>query len=100
MAEGIVGLDVEGVATFVNPAAARLVGWRVDELVGRRMHEVVHRSGADGTADPVADCPIHASLREGTVQRVEGEVFWRATRSRSSTRPPRCARGARSWAPW
>jgi PAS domain S-box-containing protein len=33
--EGICGLDSEGMVTFVNPAAARLTGWSVEELVGK-----------------------------------------------------------------
>ena len=30
--EGIYGIDLEGRTTFVNPAAARLLGWEVEEL--------------------------------------------------------------------
>src|SRR5215213_4948155 len=33
--EGIFGLDLDGNATFVNPAAARMTGWEAAELVGR-----------------------------------------------------------------
>ena len=38
--DGICGLDMNGKATFVNPAAARLTGWEVKELVGRPEHEI------------------------------------------------------------
>ncbi|MCI0366114.1 MAG: ATP-binding protein [Phycisphaerales bacterium] len=41
--EGIYGLDLQGKTTFVNPAAAKLTGWKVDELVGKLEHEVFHR---------------------------------------------------------
>jgi signal transduction histidine kinase/tetratricopeptide (TPR) repeat protein len=33
--EGICGLDADGAITYANPAAARLTGYRVDELIGR-----------------------------------------------------------------
>src|SRR5262249_6205936 len=33
--EGICGLDLNGKATFVNPAAARMTGWKPDELIGK-----------------------------------------------------------------
>jgi PAS domain S-box-containing protein len=34
---GIVGLDRDGNALFANPAAARMLGWEVEQLVGRSM---------------------------------------------------------------
>jgi PAS domain S-box-containing protein len=36
--EGIFGLDVHGNHTFVNPAAAQMLGYTVDELIGRHSH--------------------------------------------------------------
>ena len=38
--EGIYGLDLQGRTTFVNPAAAKLTGWKVDELIGKPESEV------------------------------------------------------------
>jgi diguanylate cyclase (GGDEF)-like protein/PAS domain S-box-containing protein len=37
--EGIVGIDPGGRATFVNPAAARMLGWSAEELIGTRIGE-------------------------------------------------------------
>jgi PAS domain S-box-containing protein len=42
VAEGVFGVGVDGRTTFVNPAAARMVGRNVDEVVGRDIHELVH----------------------------------------------------------
>ena len=33
--EGICSFDLQGRATFVNPAAARITGWKADELIGK-----------------------------------------------------------------
>ena len=38
--EGIYGLDLQGRTTFVNPAAAKMTGWKVDELIGKPESEV------------------------------------------------------------
>jgi PAS domain S-box-containing protein len=38
--EGICGLDLNGKATFVNPAAARMTGWEVKELIGKSEQEI------------------------------------------------------------
>ena len=38
--EGICGFDLQGRATFVNPAAARISGCRVDEMIGKTEQEI------------------------------------------------------------
>ena len=75
--EGVYGVDLEGKATFVNPAAAQMIGWRSEELLGRSMHEVLHHSHADHSCYPKTQCPIYAAFKDGTVHRVTDEVFWR-----------------------
>jgi two-component system, cell cycle sensor histidine kinase and response regulator CckA len=44
--EGIVGLDLSGHATFVNPAAARILGQAADDLLGQRLLDLVHYKDA------------------------------------------------------
>lgn len=38
--EGIYGLDLQGKINFVNPAAGRISGWKVEEMVGKFEHEI------------------------------------------------------------
>src|SRR5215211_3581910 len=75
--EGIFGLDLDGNATFVNPAAARMTGWEAEELVGRPQHELLHHTKPDGSPYPREECPIHAALEDGTTRGRHDEVFWR-----------------------
>ena len=75
--EGILGVDVEGKITFVNPAAARLVGWEVAEMIGKCHHDLVHHTRIGGSTYPQEECPISAVFRDGKVRRAENEVFWR-----------------------
>jgi formate hydrogenlyase transcriptional activator len=75
--EGIYGLDCEGRALFVNPAAAQMTGHTVDELLGRSMHELVHHSHPSGAAYACADCPIYAAIRDGIARRAGSDTFWR-----------------------
>ncbi|MHC4696861.1 MAG: PAS domain S-box protein [Planctomycetota bacterium] len=75
--EGIYGLDLNGHTTFVNPAAARMIGWEVAELIGRSQHDVLHYAKPDETAYPKEECRIYAALRDGAVHHVDDEVFWR-----------------------
>ena len=75
--EGVYGLDCDGLTTFVNPAAVRMLGWTAEELVGRPMHVTLHHSHPDGSPFPQAECPIYAAFKDGQVHHVEDEVFWR-----------------------
>jgi PAS domain S-box-containing protein len=75
--EGIYGLDLSGNVTFVNPAAAAMIGWSAEELIGKSMHAVMHHSLADGQPYQREDCPIYAAFQDGSVRRITNEVFWR-----------------------
>lgn len=48
--EGIYGLDLYGRTTFVNPAAAKITGWKVEELVGKSEAEVFHHPTSEEAA--------------------------------------------------
>ena len=75
--EGIYGLDLKGRITFVNPAAARMVGWQPEELIGQPEHDILYHIKPDGSPYPHEDCPIHAAFEDGELHHVSDEVFWR-----------------------
>lgn len=75
--EGIFGLDREGRCTFINPAAAEMLQWPADALVGQVMHALHHHTKADGTPHPFEECPIHAAYLDGATHREADDVFWR-----------------------
>src|SRR6266403_506833 len=43
--EGICGLDLDGKATFLNPAVARITGWAISELIGKTEEEIFGKNG-------------------------------------------------------
>jgi len=75
--EGIYGLDREGRATFVNPAAIAMTGWSAEETIGHNIHYKHHHSYADGSPYHHTDCPIYAAINDGEVHEVDDELFWR-----------------------
>ncbi|SMF06401.1 EAL domain-containing protein [Trinickia caryophylli] len=75
--EAIYGLDSEGRCTFVNGACERLLGYSSDELVGKRMHDLVHHSRYDGRVHHAAECRIHALQCPGAHTHADDQVFWR-----------------------
>jgi PAS domain S-box-containing protein len=75
--EGIFGLDMEGKHTFINSAAAKMLGYEVDNLIGQPSHTIWHHSKKDGNPYAEDECPIYATFTEGKVHTVDDEVFWR-----------------------
>src|SRR5262245_44701802 len=75
--EGIYGVDLEGRTTFVNPAAARMLGWAVEELLGQPMHDLVCHTTRDGMPHTHDACPIRVACRDDVVRHVPEDVFWR-----------------------
>jgi PAS domain S-box-containing protein len=75
--DGIYGMDLEGKLSFMNPAAAKILGYTADELRGKDIHELIHHSHADGTQHSKANCPIHLGLRRREGVRIRDDVFWR-----------------------
>jgi PAS domain S-box-containing protein len=59
VAEGLCLMDASGRFTFINPAAAEILGWTADDLRGKDVHTAVHQS------HPTADCPLTATLFQG-----------------------------------
>lgn len=75
--EGVYGIDEQGICSFINPAAARMLGWEIHELVGKPIHDLAHHTRSDGRPYPASECPSRFAMREGKVSQVDDEVFWR-----------------------
>lgn len=77
VSEGIFGTDKDGVTTFVNPAAAAMLGYETHELIGKPMHGMIHHCHKDGSFYPSEECPMESTLREGVTRHLTDEVLWR-----------------------
>ena len=75
--DGIYGLDLEGNTTFVNPTAAKMLGYDPAELLGKPIHLTIHHSKPDGSPYPQEDCPTYKAIRDGSVHQIDDEVLWR-----------------------
>jgi PAS domain S-box-containing protein len=80
--EGIFGIDRHGLITFVNPAAARMLGADSTELIGQRHHSLLQAGTPEG------ESPIHAVLRDGQTRHFPEESCF--ARLDGSTFPVRC----------
>jgi diguanylate cyclase (GGDEF)-like protein/PAS domain S-box-containing protein len=75
--EGIFGVDVAGQVTFINPVALRMLGFSLEDILGQRVHDIIHHSREDGSNYPVEDCPMYASYTRAVENHVMDEVLWR-----------------------
>ncbi len=75
--EGILGLDRDGHCTFLNPAAARMLGWAEEEVAGQHLDQFLIRTHADGAPIRLEDSQIKSTLAQGAVRHVEDELFWK-----------------------
>jgi two-component system sensor histidine kinase/response regulator len=75
--DGILGMDCEGKATMVNPAASRLLGYAEHELLGQDIHSLIHHT-QDGDSLPDAQSwPMFLTSIDGEERYIDDEVLWR-----------------------
>jgi diguanylate cyclase (GGDEF)-like protein/PAS domain S-box-containing protein len=71
-AEGIYGVDILGMCTFVNPACLAMLGYeRVEDMVGKDVHALLHKSDA-------RECSLCLSIKEGRVMHADDKEHRRA----------------------
>jgi PAS domain S-box-containing protein len=83
-AEGIYGVDIKGVCTFCNAAAARQLGYKdQSEMIGVNIHARHHHTQADGNSIPSANCAVHTlpltdrgtHIPDDVLSRLDGTQF-------------------------
>jgi len=77
MAEGLYALDADGLVTYMNPAAASMLGWTEDELRGKPMHATVHFQRTDGNKIPAEECPLLQVRTRGRSVRILDDAYTR-----------------------
>ncbi|MCF8361430.1 MAG: PAS domain S-box protein [Prolixibacteraceae bacterium] len=77
-AEGIYGIDTNGICTFCNKATLQLLGYSDEkEIIGKNMHDIAHYKHPDGSSFPEKDCMIFKAFQEGRGTHIDNEVFWK-----------------------
>jgi len=75
--EGIFGIDMNGITTFINPAATKMLGFTIKELLGKNLHALTHHTKPDGQPYPRHECPGYISCIDGSVHLSSNEFFYR-----------------------
>jgi len=75
---GIYGVGRDNAITMMNPAAAAMLRFSPQEVIGRNAHELLHHHDALGRPSGSESCPLVAALADGQVRHGDGEVLWRS----------------------
>ncbi|PYM95220.1 MAG: hypothetical protein DME04_05415 [Candidatus Rokuibacteriota bacterium] len=75
--EGIFGVDTENRITFINPAAAGILGVDAQTVSGKTIGQVVHHLTIDGTRLPDEDSPLLAPLKDRRAHHANDQIFGR-----------------------
>ena len=70
-------MDRDGRPTFMNPAAAAMTGFALDEIRDVPLHDTIHHHHPDGRPYPISECPIDRALPENSDVRAHEDVFVR-----------------------
>lgn len=64
-------MDEQQRCSYMNPAAERLTGFRLEELQGQPLHYYIHHKYPDGRHYPLEECPIDRAFPQN--MREQGE---------------------------
>lgn len=76
LGEGIYVMDRDGLITFSNPEAQRLLGWSEQALLGKNAHALFHYQRPDHTHYPQSECLMRNVMHTGQTFKSSDEVFW------------------------
>ena len=75
--DGVLGIDLDGKCTSLNPVGRALLGFTEREVQGRDVHELVYHSTSDGEPRDRADSPILTALHAGgRAVSDDDDVLW------------------------
>ncbi len=74
--QGIFGMDLNGLMTFMNPAVPAILGYSEEEMRGQLFHALIHHHYPDGREFPRSECRMFQTVLDGQPRVVDDEVFW------------------------
>ncbi|MBC7546905.1 PAS domain S-box protein [Candidatus Saccharibacteria bacterium] len=70
-------VDIDGVITFMNPAAVTVTGFTPDEAIGISIHNLIHHTHPDGSVYTEEQCARFNSYKNGIGSEPIEDLFFR-----------------------
>ena len=78
VADAVYCVNTEGETTLCNAAFLKMLGFADQkEVIGVKLHGIIHHSRVDGTAYPSGKSPIHLTAKTGKPAHRDDELFFR-----------------------
>ena len=71
---GLFIMDERQQCVYMNPAAEHMTGYKLAEVQGQPLHNVIHHTHPDGRPYPIEDCPIDRAFPQNNQEQGE-DVF-------------------------
>lgn len=79
--DGVFGVDEQGLITFANPTALRLLGQDEESvLIGMSAHDAIHHSSSNGEAISADACLLVRAYKSGETVKGLETAFWSRNR--------------------
>jgi PAS domain S-box-containing protein len=88
MGEGVYQLDTDGRLVYLNSAAEEMLGYKLENVKGQNMHELIHSREPEGAVKAGEDCPLLKVLKSGELVEIDSDAFLRAD---ATFLPVRCS---------
>ncbi|MDX9690856.1 MAG: diguanylate cyclase [Acholeplasmataceae bacterium] len=86
-AEGIYGIDIDGMCTFVNYSAVQQLGFNSDQdIIGKNIHDLIHHRPDQLNGCPANNCPMLNAVRLGEPISVARGSFYKKDGSKLKVR--------------
>lgn len=76
MGEGLLGIDKQGIITFVNPAGEKVTGWMEEEMCGKNFHDLFMHTDKSGNRNPIEQNQVFNTLQDHRVRHCDSDIFW------------------------
>ncbi|MDX2504573.1 MAG: sigma 54-interacting transcriptional regulator [Gammaproteobacteria bacterium] len=76
MGEGLLGVDKQGLITFVNPAGVKITGWLEEQMIGKNFHDLLMHTDKDGHRNPIDQDKVFNTLQDHIVRHCDNDIFW------------------------
>ncbi len=75
MGEGLYVLDENGICTFINPAGLKILGYKKEEILAKRIHDLIHYKTIDDIEVSFEECPIDNVIKYSKIYKNANETF-------------------------
>jgi len=75
--EGIFGVGNDELVNFINPAALKMLQYDNDDIIGQKIHPLIHHTTSDEQSYAFKDTPLYHALAEGKITHTDDEILWR-----------------------